>query len=99
MILLPITFAAVLCAALALASYFHLLYTEALRLRPREAVRALPYFEETIQPRLCLDAEAAVQRFAAAKQFLILLLALDLTWAVAAVPGLNGRHVLEALSL
>jgi putative hemolysin len=99
MILLPITVAAVLCAALALASYFHLLYTEALRLRPREAVRALPYFEETIQPRLCLDAEAAVQRFAAAKQFLILLLALDLTWAVAAVPGLNGRHLLEALSL
>ena len=99
MIVLPIALAALLSAALALASYFHLLYAEALRLRPREAARSLAFFEKTLQPRLRLDAETGVQRFAAAKQLLILLLALDLTWALAAGPDLTGRRLLEVLAL
>ena len=41
MILLPILVIVILCAALVLASYLHLMYCETLRIRSREAARSL----------------------------------------------------------
>ncbi len=96
MILVPILLAAGLCLALVIASYFHLLYSEALRLRPREAARSLPVFEERLQPRLGMDGETGVARFAAAKQMILVLLALDLAWLRR---DFALRHVLESLAL
>src|SRR5579884_787333 len=88
----------VLCAALVLASYFHLLYSESLRIMPREAARSLPYFEDTLRPKLKLEAETGVQRFAAVKQCILLLLAFDLAY-LRGRGGFTGARLLEALVL
>jgi CBS domain containing-hemolysin-like protein len=98
MILLPLTIAAALCAALAVASYFHLLYSESIRLRPREAARSLPFFEASLQPRLGMEAETGVQRFAAAKQLLLVLLTLDLAWTLGGREGFSASRLFEALA-
>ena len=95
MILLPILVIVILCAALVLASYLHLMYCETLRIRSREAARSLPFFEETLRPRLKLEADAGVQRFAAAKQCILLLLALDLTHLLDTGHGLHTARLVE----
>ncbi len=99
MIPLAILIAALLCGSLTLASYLHLLYSEALRIRPREAVHSLAFFEESLRPKLQPEAEAGVQRFAAVKQCILLLLALDLAYAAGAHHGLTLVRLLEALVL
>jgi CBS domain containing-hemolysin-like protein len=99
MILVSITLAVLFAALLALVSYFHLLYAESLRLRPREAVRSLPAFEELLRPRLRLESETGVQRFAAAKQLLIILLVLDVASTLGARYGFNTLRLLETLAL
>jgi len=98
MILAPVLIAVALALALTLAAFFYLLYAESVRLRPRESARALAFFEETVRPRLGLENDAGVQRFAAAKQLLLVLLVLDLVWAVAAGRDLTGKKLLEALA-
>src|SRR5713226_6662422 len=98
-LLLSIFVAALLCGSLALASYFHVLYSEALRIRPREAARSLPFFEEHLQPRLKLEPEAALQRFVTAKQLCLLLLVMDLTYAFSASRGLDALELVEVLVL
>ena len=87
-----------LCAALVLASYFHLLYSESLRIMPREAARSLPYFEDALRPKLKLEAESGMQRFAAVKQCILLLLAFDLAY-LRGRGGFTGARLLEALVL
>jgi CBS domain containing-hemolysin-like protein len=99
MIAAAVVFAILLCGAMALASYLHLLYSESLRLRPREAARSLPFFEETLGPRLKLEAEDGLRRFVAVKQTSILLLALDLAYLLGAGRGFSLFRVLEALVL
>ncbi|HYM09338.1 MAG TPA: hemolysin family protein [Bryobacterales bacterium] len=99
MIAVPILLAALLCASLTLASYLQLLYTESVRLRPRETARSLAFFEETLRPQLKLEPEAGVQRFAAVKQSLLLLLAMDLAYLACARRGLAVERLGEALVL
>ena len=99
MILLAAFLGALFCFALALASYLHLLYSESQRLRPREAARSLPFFEETLRPRLKLEPEEGIRRFVAVKQSLVPLLALDLAYALAARRGLHLSSLFEALVL
>ena len=99
MIAVAVLFAVVLCACLALASYLHLLYSESLRIRHRETAQSLPFFEETLSPRLQLEPEAGVQRFAAVKQCVLLLLALDVAYLVGARHGLTAARMTEALAL
>src|SRR5713226_2206352 len=98
-LLLSIFVAALLCGSLALASYFHVLYSEALRIRPREAARSLPFFEEHLQPRLKLEPEQGLQRFVTAKQLCLLLLVLDLVYLSSARRGLHAIELLEVLVL
>ena len=69
--------AAFLCAVVALASYLHLLYVESLRLRPREAIRSLKFFEQELQPRLAFDASEAVTRYSLVRQLALVLLSMD----------------------
>ncbi len=90
-------FAGILCVALGLGSYLHLLYAESLRLRPREAARSLPFFEENLRPRLALEPEEGLRRFVAVKQFTILLLGLDLAYVLGAGQGFSVVRLLEAL--
>ena len=97
MILAAILVAVLLCAALALGSYLHLLYAESLRMRPREAARSLPYFEEAIQPGLGLEADTGLRRFVAVKQSTILLLGLDVAYLLGALHGFGLLRLLEAL--
>ncbi len=99
MIIAAIVFAVLLCAALVLGSYLHLLYSESLRLRPREAARSLPFFEESLRPRLGLEPEAGVRRFVAVKQATILLLGLNLAYLRGALHGFSLTRLLEALVL
>ena len=88
-----------LCAALTLASYFHLLYSEALRIRPRESGNSLPFFEESLRPHLALETETGVARFAAVKQCVLVLLTLDLAYLRASEHELTAGRLLEALML
>src|SRR2546426_12779162 len=97
MIFVPIILAIVFCGALGVAAYLRLLCPEAVRLRPREAARALPSFEETLQPRLKLEAENGVQRFAAVKQCILVALTLDLAYLFGARQGLTPQRLLEVL--
>ncbi len=99
MITVPVAVAAVLCALLALASYLHLLYSESLRLRPRAPAGSLEFFEQILAPKLRLEPAAGVERFAAVKQCLLLLLALDMAWLLAARQPLSPQRLLEALLL
>ena len=96
---LLLTLTVLLCCALALVSYFHLLYLESLRLRPREAAISVPFFEETLRPSLKYDPDTGLQRFVAAKQFLLLLLALDLAYLLGFRRGFHLYQLLEALLL
>jgi putative hemolysin len=94
---LLIFFAAVLCACLTLASYLHLLYSESLRIRPREAERSLPFFEKVLAPQLKLEAEAGAQRFIAVRQCALILLVFDLAYLFGAGQGLAAARFLDAL--
>ena len=78
MIVVAAILAAFLCASLALASFLHVLYSESLRIRPREGARSWTFFDETLRPRLKLETEDGAQRFLAAKQLAVLRLALNL---------------------
>ncbi len=97
MITLPIAMVVALSALLALASYLHFLYAESLRLRPKVSEAALRLFQEELRPRLKLDPDAGVQRFAAAKQGLILLLALNLAFIFEYRVGFTVQGLLECL--
>ena len=70
--------AAFLCVVVSLASYLHLLYVESLRLRPREAIRSLKFFEQELQPRLGFDASEAVTRYSLVRQLALVLLSMDI---------------------
>ena len=70
--------AAFLCVVVSLASYLHLLYVESLRLRPREAIRSLKFFEQELQPRLGFDASEAVTRYSLVRQLALVLLSIDI---------------------
>jgi putative hemolysin len=96
MIALLLAIVAVLGFGLTLASYLHLLYAESLRLRPRVGDAALGFFQEKLRAQLKLDADAGVQRFAAAKQCLIMLLALTLAWLFGR-DGFTFQNLLETL--
>lgn len=67
-----------LCLAIALASYLHLLYVESLRLRPREEIRSLKFFEQELQPRLRFEASEAATRYSLVRQLALVLLSMDI---------------------
>ncbi|MBI3696924.1 MAG: HlyC/CorC family transporter [Acidobacteria bacterium] len=98
MIFLSLIVAALLCACLVLASYLHLLYSESLRIRPREAARALAFFEESIRLALGFEPDLGVERFAAVKQCMLVLLTFDLALLFGARRGLNLLWGFEVLA-
>ena len=67
-----------LCLVVFFASYLHLLYVESLRLRPRETMRSLKFFEQELQPRLGLDASEAATRYSLVRQLALVLLSMDI---------------------
>jgi len=94
-----ILLAALFSAALGLAAYWQFLCAESLRLRPRDTVRSLPLFEQTLRPGLGLEPEVALERFAAAQQCLLILLALDLAALFSLRSQARLLSLLEALAL
>jgi len=99
MIASAIFVAVLLSAALVLASYFHLLYAEAIRIRPRETGRSLPFFEENLRPRLAFEVETGVARFAAVKQCVLVLLTLDFVLLRVSEQPVTMPALLEAFAL
>ena len=78
MIIVGYMAAAFLCVVVFLASYLYLLYVESLRLRPREAIRSLKFFEQELQPRLGFDVSEAVTRYSLVRQLALVLLSMDI---------------------
>jgi CBS domain containing-hemolysin-like protein len=70
--------AVVCCGVLALSSYLHLLYVEALRFRHREDARSFEFFESRVKPLLKLENEDGMRRFAMARQVTLVLLTINL---------------------
>jgi CBS domain containing-hemolysin-like protein len=70
--------AVLFCGILALASYLHLLYVEAVRFRHREDARSFEFFDSHVEPLLKLPAEEGMRRFAMARQVVLVLLTITL---------------------
>ncbi len=90
---LLIVSALLLCAVATLASYLHLLFVRSLPIRVRENPESLKYFEETLRPRLGLDAQQGLFRYGLARQ--LALVALVLVQTLLLVRG--GRDVPQAI--
>ena len=90
---LLIVSALLLCAVATLASYLHLLFVRSLPIRVRENPESLKHFEETLRPRLGLDAQQGLFRYGLARQ--LALVALVLVQTLLLVRG--GRDVPQAI--
>lgn len=90
--------AGLLSVAIAIVSYFYILFVEAVRFRPREIARSFEFFEEHLQPALKLETQEGLRRFALVRQIGIVLLSLDLMLAAIGAQPLVWA-VAEALSL
>ncbi len=85
--------AVLLCGVATLASYVHLLFVHSLPIRARENPETLKHFEEALKPRLGMDAQQGLFRFALARQLALVALVLVLTLLFFT----EGRAVSEAI--
>ena len=85
--------AVLLCGVATLASYVHLLFVHSLPIRARENPETLKHFEEALKPRLGMDAQQGLFRFALARQLALVALVLVL----ALLFFTEGRAVSEAI--
>ncbi len=93
MTLLWIVPAVLLCGVAALASYVHLLFVHSLPIRARENPETLKHFEEALRPRLGMDAQQGLFRFALARQLALVALVLVLMLLLVT----EGRAVSQAI--
>ena len=93
MTLLWIVSAVLLCGVAAVASYVHLLFVHSLPIRARENPETLKHFEEALRPRLGMDAQQGLFRFALARQLALVALVLVLMLLLVT----EGRAVSQAI--
>ncbi len=97
MIILGAILLVVFSGVVTLSSYLYLLYVESLRLRASGA-RSFEYFSEHLRPKLKLNPEEGLRRFAVARQCALVLLSLDLMFLALQEQSI-GLALLEAVVL
>ena len=102
MTVLWIVLALLLCGVAALASYVHLLFVHSLPIRARENPETLKHFEEALRPRLGLDGQQGLFRYALARQLALVALVLVLTLLLVGegrdVPQVIGEAAILAVT-